>query len=341
VFYSDNGSTAVEVALKLAFQYWQLAGRPEKRRFVHLEQAYHGDTLGAVAVGGIPLFHAAFGPLLIETFSAPTPHPYRHPFGGSPDKVRDQALAALADLLRAHHHETAALILEPLVQGAAGILVHPTGYLAAAAALCREHDVLLIADEVATGFGRTGSLFACTQEGVAPDLLCLAKGLSGGYMPLAATLVGQRIYDQFLGSRPGERRTFYHGHTFTGHPLGCAAALASLDLFERDQVLESLPAKVERLRAALANRLASHPNVGDIRQRGLMVGIELVADRVSADPFPTEAATGARVCAAARPAGVLLRPLGDVVVLMPPLSITDEEIETLVEAVSVGLATTL
>jgi adenosylmethionine-8-amino-7-oxononanoate aminotransferase len=255
--------------------------------------------------------------------------------------VRDQALAALADLLRAHHHEVAALILEPLVQGAAGILVHPAGYLAGAAALCREHDVLLIADEVATGFGRTGSLFACTQEDVAPDLLCLAKGLSGGYTPLAATLVGQRIYEQFLGSRPGERRTFYHGHTFTGHPLGCVAALASLDLFERDRVLERLPAKVERLRAALAKRLASHPNVGDIRQRGLMVGIELVADRVSADPFPTEAATGARVCAAARPAGVLLRPLGDVVVLMPPLSITEQEIETLVEAVSVGLATTL
>jgi adenosylmethionine-8-amino-7-oxononanoate aminotransferase len=341
VFYSDNGSTAVEIALKLAFQFWQLAGRPEKRRFVHLEQAYHGDTLGAVAVGGIPLFHATFGPLLIESFAAPTPHPYRHPSGGSPDAVREQALAALAELLNAHGHEIAAFILEPLVQGAAGMLVHPEGYLAGAAALCREHDVLLIADEVATGFGRTGTLFACAQEDVTPDLLCLAKGLTGGYTPLAATMATQRIYDQFLGARPGDRRTFFHGHTFTGHPLGCAAALASLDLFERDRVLEALPTKIDRLRGALAARLADHPNVGDIRQRGLMVGIELVADRASAAPLPAEATTGARVCTAARASGVLLRPLGDVVVLMPPLSITHDEIDALVAAVSAGLAAVL
>ncbi len=341
VFYSDNGSTAVEIALKLAFQFWQLAGRPEKRRFVHLEQAYHGDTLGAVAVGGIPLFHATFGPLLIESFATPTPHPYRHPSGGSPAEVRDQALAALADLLRARGHEIAAFILEPLVQGAAGMLVHPEGYLAGAAALCREHDVLLIADEVATGFGRTGTLFACTQEKVTPDLLCLAKGLTGGYTPLAATLATQRIYDQFLGARPGDRRTFFHGHTFTGHPLGCAAALASLDLFERDQVLEKLPDKIERLRQALATQVSAHPNVGDIRQRGLMVGIELVADRATAESFPPEATTGARVCTAARASGVLLRPLGDVIVLMPPLSITHGEVDALVAAVSAGLAAVL
>jgi adenosylmethionine-8-amino-7-oxononanoate aminotransferase len=341
VFYSDNGSTAVEIALKLAFQFWQLGGRPEKRRFVHLEQAYHGDTLGAVAVGGIPLFHATFGPLLIESLAAPTPHPYRHPTGGSPAQVRDHALGALADLLRNHGHEIAAFILEPLVQGAAGMLVHPEGYLAGAAALCREHDVLLIADEVATGFGRTGTLFACAQEGVTPDLLCLAKGLSGGYTPLAATLATQRIYDQFLGARPGDRRTFFHGHTFTGHPLGCAAALASLDLFERDRVFESLPGKIDRLRGALAGMLTDHPNVGDIRQRGLMVGIELVADRASSAPFPAEATTGALVCGAARASGVLLRPLGDVVVLMPPLSITHAEIDTLVAAVSAGLAAVL
>ena len=340
VFYSDSGSTAVEIALKLAFQYWQLAGKPDKRRFVHLELAYHGDTLGAVAVGGIPQFHAIFGPLLIETFAVPTPHPYRHPSGGSPDAVREQALAALAELLRTRGHEIAAFILEPLVQGAAGMLVHPEGYLAEAAALCREHDVLLIADEVATGFGRTGTLFACAQERVTPDLLCLAKGLTGGYTPLAATLVTQRIYDQFLGARPGERLTFYHGHTFTGHPLGCAAALASLELFERDRVLETLPGKVDRLRHALAE-LSPHPHVGDIRQRGLMVGIELVADRFTAASFPADAAIGARVCSAARSSGVLMRPLGDVVVLMPPLSITHDEIDTLVGAVSAGLAATL
>lgn len=340
VFYSDNGSTAVEVALKLAFQYWQLGGRPEKRRFIHLEHGYHGDTLGAVAVGGIDSFHAAFGPLLVDSIAAPAPHPYRHPSGGSPEGVRDLCLAALAELLRERGHEIAAFILEPLVQGAAGMIVHPTGYLAGAAALCREHDVLLIADEVATGFGRTGSMFACAQEDVTPDFLCLAKGLTGGYMPLAATLVTQSVHDRFLGARPDDRRTFFHGHTFTGHPLGCAAALASLDLFARDRVLAHLGGTIDRLRDALADELGAHPRVGDIRQRGLMVGIELVADRASAAPLPAERLTGARVCAAARRHGVILRPLGDVVVLMPPLSITAAEIDVLVAAVAAGLAET-
>ena len=341
VFYSDSGSTAVEIAIKVAFQFWQLAGRPEKRRFVHLEQAYHGDTLGAVAVGGIPAFHAVFGPLLFETLPVPTPHPYRHPTGGSPVEVRDHALAALARLLEERAHEIAAFIVEPLVQGAAGMLVHPDGYLAGAAALCREHDVLLIADEVATGFGRTGSLFACSHERVTPDLMCVAKGLTGGYTPLAATLVTHRVYERFLGARPAERRTFFHGHTFTGHPLGCAAALASLDLFERDGVLEAMPAKIDRMQRALAARLADHPNVGDIRQRGLMVGIELVADRATTASLPAESLTGARVCTAARTHGVILRPLGDVIVLMPPLSITLEEIDHLVAAVAASLADVL
>ena len=338
VFYSDNGSTAVEIALKLAFQYWQLAGRPEKRRFVHLEHSYHGDTLGAVAVGGIPVFHEVFGPLLLETLSVPSPHPYRHPAGPSPDAVREHCLAALARLLDERAGEIAAFIVEPLVQGAAGMLVHPPGYLREAAELCHRHDVIHIADEVATGFGRTGAMFACEHEGVSPDFLCLAKGLTGGYTPLAATLTTQRVYEMFLSSSADERRAFYHGHTFTGHPLGCAAALASLDLFERDGVLASLPGKAERLRAALARNLASHPRVGDIRQRGLMVGVELVAERDDARPLPPELATGARVCAAARDHGVILRPLGDVVVLMPPLSITDDEIDLLVTSVERALA---
>ncbi len=333
VFYSDNGSTAVEIALKLAYQYWQLAGQPRKRRFLHLEHSYHGDTLGAVAVGGIPVFHEVFGPLLLDTLSVPAPHPYRHPSGGSADEVRDLALAALARTLELRGDEIAAFILEPLVQGAAGMLVHPPGYLARAAELCRRHDVLLIADEVATGFGRTGTMFACQQEAVTPDFLCLAKGLTGGYLPLAATLTTPRVYDLFLAEAPRERRAFYHGHTFTGHPLGCAAALASLDLFEKDAVLAGLPLRVERLNSGLARFLATHPNVGDVRQRGLMIGLELVADRASAAPLPPDDVTGARVCAAARKHGVLLRPLGDVLVLMPPLSISVEEIDLLVTAV--------
>ena len=337
VFYSDNGSTAVEIAMKLAFQYWQLAGRSGKRRFLHLEQSYHGDTLGAVAVGGIPVFHEVFGPLLLETLSVPTPHPYRHPSRGTAEQVRDLCLAQLARTLETRADEIAAFILEPLVQGAAGMLVHPPGYLARAAELCRRHDVLLIADEVATGFGRTGTMFACQQEGVTPDFLCLAKGLTGGYSPLAATLTQQRVYDIFVAEQPTERRAFYHGHTFTGHPLGCAAALASLSLFEKDRVLEQLPAKIDRLKSGLAGFLAPHPNVGDVRQRGMMVGIELVADRATAAPLPADALTGARVCAAARNHGVLLRPLGDVVVLMPPLSVTIDEIDLLVFAVEQAL----
>jgi adenosylmethionine-8-amino-7-oxononanoate aminotransferase len=250
-------------------------------------------------------------------------------------------LAALARLLQERSHEIAAFIVEPLVQGAAGMLVHPEGYLRAAAALCREHDVLLIADEVATGFGRTGALFACSQEDVTPDLMCVAKGLTGGYTPLAATLMTHRVYERFLGVRPADRRTFFHGHTFTGHPLGCAAALASLDLFERDRVLDAMPAKIDRMQRALAERLADHPNVGDIRQRGLMVGVELVADRATAAPLPAETMTGARVCAAARAHGVILRPLGDVIVLMPPLSIALEEIDALVAATAAALADVL
>lgn len=337
VFYSDNGSTAVEIALKLAFQYWQIIGHPEKRRFLHLEHSYHGDTLGAVAVGGIPLFHEVFGPLLIDTLSVPTPHPYRHPSGGTPEEVCHLALRQLAETLEEHDDEIAAFIVEPLVQGAAGMIVHPPGYLAGAAQLCRAHDVLLIADEVATGFGRTGTMFACEQEGVTPDFLCLAKGLTGGYLPLAATLTRQPIYDMFLGST-ADRRAFYHGHTFTGHPLGCAAALASLDLFERERVLERLPGLERTLRGRLGRKLGSHPLVGEIRQKGLMVGIELVADRAARRPFPAADQVGALVCAAAREHGVILRPLGDVIVLMPPLSITPAEIDHLVGAVESALS---
>lgn len=332
VFYSDSGSTAVEIALKMAFQYWQLTGQPKKSRFLRLEEAYHGDTLGAVAVGGISLFHEIFGPIVIDTIGVQTPHPYRHPAGPRPEAVRDVALDQLEAVLRSRGSEIAAFILEPLVQGAAGILVHPPGYLRRAAELCRAHDVLLILDEVATGFGRTGRMFACEHEGVAPDLLCLAKGLTGGYLPLAATLATDRIYQAFLGQRV-ERRTFFHGHTYTGNPLACAAALASLDQFEQQPVLAVANQRATRLASLLESRIAPSRWVGDVRQRGLMIGIELVADRHGAQPFPFARAIGAAVCRAARRHSVLLRPLGDVVVLMPPLSISEPECELLVDAV--------
>ena len=312
VFYSDSGSTAVEIALKIAFQYQKQRGQPAKHKFLALTDAYHGDTVGAVSVGGIDLFHEIFHPLLFHVLRvAPT-------------------LEALECALAAHAHELAAFIVEPMVQGAAGMLLQPSGFMRAARELCSRHDVLLICDEVATGFGRTGTMFACQQEDITPDLLCLAKGISGGYLPLAATLATEKVYSAFLGDY--ERKlTFFHGHTYTGNPLACAAGLASLDIFERDRVLEQLPPKIARLRARLAERVSPLPAVAAIRQCGLMIGIEL-------GPYAYEDAIGARVCLELRRRGVILRPLGNVVVMMPPLSITALEVDRLVDATAAAIA---
>jgi adenosylmethionine---8-amino-7-oxononanoate aminotransferase len=331
VFYSDSGSTAVEIGLKIAYQYQQHRGRTGKVRFAALAEAYHGDTLGAVSVGGIDLFHSIFRPLLFDNHRVPTPSPRRHP-GCSPEQARDRALAALAETLERHGHEIAALVMEPLVQGAAGMLVHPRGYLAEAARLCREHDVLLVLDEVATGFGRTGTMFACEQEGVTPDLLCVAKGITGGYLPLAATLATNEVYEAFLAPRV-EGKQFFHGHTYTGNPLACAAAIASLELFQTDRTLDRVKARAERLEALLREHLQPLAPVAEIRQRGLMVGVELARGGSLDTPYPAADLAGARVCDRARDHGVILRPLGDVVVLMPPLSVTDADLDLLVSAV--------
>jgi adenosylmethionine-8-amino-7-oxononanoate aminotransferase len=331
VFYSDSGSTSVEIALKIAYQYWAQVGRPEKRRFAALSNAYHGDTIGSVSVGGIDLFHQIFRGLLFDAFHVPSPYWYRFADAPDPRTCRDLCLAELERTLIEHAHEIAAFVVEPLVQGAAGMLIQPAGYLKRAAELCRKHDVLLICDEVASGFGRTGTLFACTQEGVAPDILCVAKGLTGGYLPLAATLTTDRIYQAFLG-RHADRRTFFHGHTYTGNPLACAAALASIDLFERERVLERLAPRIDLLDDLLRAEIGPLSHVGEIRQRGFMVGIELVADRETRAEYPYEMAIGARVCRTVRDHGVILRPLGSVIVLMPPLSTTDDELRMLVNA---------
>jgi adenosylmethionine-8-amino-7-oxononanoate aminotransferase len=309
VFYSDSGSSAVEVALKIAYQYQQQRGHTARRRFLALENAYHGDTLGAVSAGGIDLFHQIFQPLLFHVeHVAPN-------------------LDALEHAFARHGDELAGFIVEPLVQGAAGMLLQPPGFLKKARELCTRHGVLLICDEVATGFGRTGTMFASEQEQVTPDLLCLAKGISGGYLPLAATLATDEIYDAFLG-KYAEKKTFFHGHSYTGNPLACAAGLASLEIFRRERVLEQLGAKIERLKQRLAE--LPRKNVLEVRQRGMMIGIELV--RENGEAYAYEEAIGARVCAAVRKRGVILRPLGPVVVLMPPLSISDDEIDHLVAA---------
>ena len=314
VFYSDSGSTAVEIALKMAFQYWQQLGgeHAARKRFVALRHAYHGDTVGSVSLGGIDLFHSLYRPLLFDTL-----------------KVEPGDPAELEFVLDGCGEEIAAVIVEPLVQGAAGMLMQPDGYLAAVRELCDRHGVLLICDEVATGFGRTGRMFACEHEGVAPDLLCLAKGLTGGYMPLAATLATERIYEGFLGEFH-EFRTFFHGHTYTGNPLACAAALATLDVFEQERTLERLQTKIDLLEALLLG-VADLPGVHEVRQKGFMVGIEL-------EEFPLEARMGHQVTLEARRRGAIVRPLGDVVVLMPPLSISVGDLTRLVKVTGEAIA---
>jgi adenosylmethionine-8-amino-7-oxononanoate aminotransferase len=304
VFYSDSGSTAAEIALKMAFQYWQQNGGEGRAKFVAMCDAYHGDTIGSVSVGGIDLFHQTYRPLLFDTI-----------------KAEPGDAAQMERILADHAGEIAAVIMEPLVQGAAGMLMHPTGYLAAVRRACDRHDVLLICDEVATGFGRTGTMFACEQEGVAPDLLCVAKGLTGGYLPLAATLATERIYEGFLG-RFEEYRTFFHGHTYTGNPLACAAAIATLDVFEQEATLRELQPKIELL-TRLLDPVAALPHVGDVRQRGFMVGIELTG-------FDPAERMGHQVTLEARVRGAIIRPLGDVIVLMPPLAIESTELERLI-----------
>lgn len=334
VFYSDSGSTAVEIALKQAFQYWQHRGRPAKQRFIYLDQAYHGDTLGAVAVGGMALFHQLFGPLLpgegLAHLRAPSPQ-----VGATEEERAERALEGLRRILTERADECAALIIEPLIQGAAGMLVQPAGYLREVAALCRRHEVLLIADEVATGFGRTGTMFACEQEDVEPDFLCVAKGLTGGYLPLAATLTTDQVYEAFLAPR-SEYKTFFHGHTYTGNPLACAAALASLDLFEENRLLEQVGQSAALLTDLASSRLGPLPAVHEIRQRGLMMGVEL--RQPDGTPFAAEHATGARVCAAMREHGVIDRPLGDVLVFMPPLVATRSDLELMVAAAASAIA---
>jgi len=331
VFYSDNGSTSVEVACKLAFAYWKHIGRDGRDRFIALRNAYHGDTIGSVSLGGIDLFHQVYHPLLFETEFAPSPYCYRCPLNKSPDSCGLACADEVGDLLEQHKDQVAAVIVEPLVQCAGGMITAPSGHLARIRELCDRHDVLLIADEVATGFGRTGRMFACDHEGVVPDLLCLSKGLAGGYMPLAATLTTKRIYKAFLGPIDSGR-TFYHGHTFTGNPLGCAAALASLDLFDKDRTFEQLPAKIDRLAGHLT-RIARNPHVGDVRQWGLIAGVEVVRNKETRQAYPYSLQVGAQVCAHAKQYGVILRPLADVVVIMPPLAISLDNLDHLLNTI--------
>jgi adenosylmethionine-8-amino-7-oxononanoate aminotransferase len=328
VFYSDNGSTAVEVALKMAFQYWRQNGRPGRTKFVRLDAAYHGDTVGTMSVGGIDAYHGAYRPLFFPTVQAPAPNAYRCPKGcRRTGDCGAHVLEEIGGILAAHAGEVAALLVEPAIQGAGGMLVQPPGFVAGLRALCDRHDVFLVADEVMTGFGRTGRMFACELDGVRPDFLCLSKGITGGTLPLAATLTTARVYEGFLGAG----RTFYHGHTYTGNPLACAAAHAVLDVFAKEPILEETRKKAHRLGNLLQDFYAME-GVGDIRHIGLVAGIELVRDPATKRRFPEEWRVGHQVTLEARKRGVITRPLGDTLVVMPPLTIADRDLERLVGA---------
>ena len=331
VFYSDNGSTAVEVALKMAFQYWHQNGRPGRTRFVSLDAGYHGDTVGAMSVGGVDLFHGVYKPLLFRALRGPATYAYRCPKAKSLADCGKHCLEEIEAILKTHADEVAALVVEPLIQGAGGMITQPPGFVKALRVLCDRYDIFLIADEVMTGFGRTGRMFACELEGVTPDFMAVSKGLTGGYLPLAATLTTERVYDGFLGDFK-DRRTFFHGHTYTGNPLACAGALAAIGIFERENLLEKTRKKIH-LMGNLLQDFYVIDQVGDIRTCGLIAGIELVRDPETKEPYPSELRMGHRVTLEARKRGAIVRPLGDTLVLMPPLAISDKDLERLVAVV--------
>ena len=329
VFLSDDGSTAIEVAIKMAYQYRQQVGQTKKTKFIALNAGYHGDTLGTVSVGGIQLFHQVFHNLLFKPLTLPSPGVYADV--ADRDKAFEESLAELERILKEEGDEITALVMEPLVQAAAGMLVMPHGYLKRVRELTVKHDVFLIVDEVATGFGRTGKFFACEHEGVAPDFMTLSKGITGGYMPLAATLTTQRVFDAFLGTFE-EKKTFYHGHSYTGNALACAVALASLQVFRDEKVIEGLPKKIEAFTNAL-KPIENLKHVKEVRQRGLIVGIELEKDVATHEAYRPNDAVGAKVAILAREQGLICRPIGDVVILMPPLASTVEQLEDMVRIV--------
>lgn len=333
VFYSDSGATGVEIALKMAFQYWHHRGVRGKQSFITMKEAYHGDTVGAVSVGAIPLYHDVFRPLLFSSRAVPYPYGYRHSGGAA--GAMEETLAVLRDRLETYADETAAMIVEPIVQGAGGMIVMLDGCLKEIAALCRRYGVLLIADEVATAFGRTGAMFACDLEGVSPDLLVVGKGLTGGYLPVAATLATDEIYSAFYAEYE-EQKTFFHGHSYTGNPLGCAVALASLQLLQERRVVESVGAKAEGVARRLAP-LADGRHVGDIRQQGLMIGIELVRDKGTKEPYGWEERIGVRTSLRARELGMLTRPLGNVIVFIPPLVSTEDELSEMTDILTAAI----
>ena len=335
VFYADNGSAGVEVALKMAFHWFHNRGEHRRRKFIALENGYHGETLGALAVGDVPLYRRVYAPLLAEALFTPSPDAYLAAPGESPAQCAERAADALRELLERHAGEVCALILEPRVQCAGGMRMHDPVYLKRARALCDAHGVLLIADEIATGFGRTGTLFACEQASIQPDLLCLSKGLTGGFLPLAAVLATQAIYDGFLDD--SRERAFLHSHSYSGNPLACAAALASLAIFGSDDVLLGNRVTATRM-TELAAPFATHPHVADVRQTGMIVAFELTKHGDRRTPFDPALRIGLRAYRAALERGVVLRPLGDIVYWMPPYCVDADQLTLLADVTRAAIA---
>lgn len=329
VFYSDNGSTSVEIALKMAYQYWQQKGEKKKKRFIAFTNAYHGDTIGAVSVGGIDLFHQVYGPLLFKTYKSPSPYCYRCSLKLERESCGLACVEAFEKVVRHHRDEICAVIIEPLVQGAAGMIIQPPGWLNAVWKIAKQYDLLFIADEVATGFGRTGNMFACEEGKISPDFMCVAKGITGGYLPLAATLSTEKVFNGFLGGFD-EFKTFFHGHTYTGNPVACAVAVESVNLFKKEKLLQKLQQKIALLSRGL-DRFKELSHVGEVRQKGFMVGIELVKSSKTKRPYKPGEKIGQKVIREARKRGVIIRPLGDVIVLMPPLAIDKQTLEGLID----------
>lgn len=329
VFYSDNGSTSVEIAIKMSYQYWQQNGEKKRKKFISFTNGYHGDTIGSVSIGGIDLFHKVYRPLLFKTIKTPSPYCYRCPLKLTHSTCDMACAVRFEEIVKKHRDEVCAVVIEPLVQGAAGMIMQPDGFLNKIWRIAKNNGLHFITDEVATGFGRTGTMFACEQEMIEPDFICLAKGITGGYLPLAATVTTEEVFNGFFG-RFDENKTFFHGHTYTGNPVACAAAIENLDLFKREHVIEKMADKIVLLRNEL-ERFKDMPNVGEVRQRGFMVGIELVKNKKTKKVYAAGESMGQKVIAEARKRGVIIRPLGDVIVLMPPPAIDTQTLKELVD----------
>ncbi|KUG24535.1 adenosylmethionine-8-amino-7-oxononanoate aminotransferase [hydrocarbon metagenome] len=336
VFYSDNGSTAVEVALKMSVQYWRNSGRPEKSKFISFDRAYHGDTVGCMSVSGESIFTQAFTPFMFSGYKIPSPYCYRCPMGHtSKDTCATACIKFLRDALENHADTIAAVILEPLILCAGGMLIYPAAYLAEAARLSKEYNVHMILDEVAVGFGRTGTMFACEQAGVCPDFLCLSKGLTSGMLPLAATLTTQNIFNAFLGPQ-GSEKTFYHGHTYTANPIGCSAALASLDIFAEEGTLSHVQEISQELRKGI-DMFNDHPLIGDIRTIGTVAAFELVKNKKTKEPLPGHDNVIRKIYSRGLENNVMLRPIGNVIYLFLPLITTLEELNDIISKTHVSM----